>query len=201
MVLTFSRAVADWAETVVTHRGPMGTEVAMRPVVILLAGEVLDRLLDEERPELAFFAAWAMQERHGPEARATVLRALELSKRLPEPLQAPMRRAIYNVLSERMLAFLKEAAMNIDQIPEGPAMRLFRLEAFSEGEAKGEAKWKAEAVVAVLAARGLPIRDDQRQQLLACTEVERLDRYLQHVASASSVDELLSQGDSALRQD
>ena len=128
-----------------------------------------------------------------------MLRALALSQRLPEPLQAPIRRAIYNALSEKMLGFLEDAAMNIDQIPEGPAMRLFRLEAFAEGKAEGLATGKAEglatgkaeAILAVLAARGLSIRADQRSQLLGCIEVDRLDRYLRQVASVSSVDELL----------
>ena len=188
VVLTFSRAVAEWAETIAAHRGPMGTESALKPVVLLLDGEVVDGLLDEKHPELAFFAAWAMQERHGPEARATVLRALELSQRLPEPLQAPMRRAIYNVLSERMLAFLKETAMNIDQIPEGPAMRLFRLEAFAEGEAKGEAK----ALLAILANRGLQVSEGARARLLAITDLAVLDGFLQRVFSVNSTEELLA---------
>jgi hypothetical protein len=203
VVLTFNRAVAAWAKRVGRHRGSLGTTFSVKPVVLLVDGAVVERLLDERHPELAFFAAWAMQERHGREARATVLRALELSQNLPEPRQAPMRRAIYDVLSERMLAFLKEAAMNVDQIPEGPAMRLFRLEAFAEGEAKGKAEGrvegeakgrvegKAEALLAVLAARALPIRDDQRQLLLGCSDGVRLDGYLRRAISVASVDELL----------
>ncbi|WP_437992806.1 hypothetical protein [Sorangium sp. So ce145] len=44
-------------------------------------------LLDERHPELALFAAWAMQHRHGPAARAVVERAFELTERLPRALR------------------------------------------------------------------------------------------------------------------
>lgn len=78
-------------------------------------------------PELALFAAWAMQHRHGPEARRVVERALELTERLPRPLRGAQQRAILSVLSERMMALLREAAVNPDKIPETPAARRLRL--------------------------------------------------------------------------
>jgi hypothetical protein len=45
--------------------------------VVLIAGKAIDALLDEEHPELAFFAAWAVRARRGPKARAVVTRAGE----------------------------------------------------------------------------------------------------------------------------
>ena len=150
VVLAFSAGVAEWARHVAEYRSPRGTVLKLEPVVLLLDESAAEKLLDESAPQLAFFAAWAMQQRHGPAAQAIVHRALVLSERLPEPLQLPMKRAILNVLSEKMLAFLKEAAMNPDQIPEGPAMRLFRQEAFADGKIEGVAQGVAQGVVLVL---------------------------------------------------
>ena len=60
-------------------------------------------------------------------ARSVVERALDLTSRLPAPLRGAQMRAIVSVLSERMLALLREASMNPDKIPETPAGRKTRL--------------------------------------------------------------------------
>jgi hypothetical protein len=51
-------------------------------------------LLDEQQPEFALFAAWAMHHRHGPKARAVVEAAIELTERLPAPLRQAQIHAI-----------------------------------------------------------------------------------------------------------
>jgi hypothetical protein len=53
--------------------------------------EVADALLDEGRPELALFAAWAMHERHGIRAHSVVRRALDLANLLPASLREAQR--------------------------------------------------------------------------------------------------------------
>ncbi len=151
IVITSSRRVASWARTVARRRGPLGTLVSLRPVVVLVAGEVVERLLDERQPALAFFAAWAMQGRHGREAQRVVDRAIELSGRLPPELQEPMQRAIIDVLSEKMHAYLRSRAMQTSQLPLGPAAKLLWDEAHAKGQSigrgEGKAEGKAEAVV------------------------------------------------------
>jgi hypothetical protein len=67
---------------------------------------------------------------------------------------------------------------------------------FSEWErqtfAKGEAKGKAEAVLAVLESRGLTVTAAQRRQVLACTDVARLDAWIRAAGTAPSTSVLLS---------
>ena len=111
-VITAERPVATWALTVAHLETPRGTKLALTPVVLHVSPEVLDRLLSEEHPELALVATWAVSHRHGPKAKKVVERAIELTERLPPPLQKTQRDAILNLLSERMLAWLKEKAMN-----------------------------------------------------------------------------------------
>jgi hypothetical protein len=58
--------------------------------------------------------------------------------------------------------------------------------------AKAAAKSKAEAVLAVLAARGLAVTADQRSRLLDCADVAKLDRLVTGAVSAPSVAGLLA---------
>lgn len=173
----------------------MGTRFELTPIVICLAGKRVDALLDPARPELALFAAWAMNSRRGPEARQVVSRAVELAASLPAPLRAAQERAIFAVLSEPLLAFLRKVSMYLDAIPERPAareLRLFLQRQRDESEAKGKAKGKQEALLAVLAARGIEAAPRQRRQILACADMALLDAWIVAAATASSVSEVLA---------
>jgi hypothetical protein len=169
----------------------------------------VDALLDEKHPELALFAAWAMQYRHGPRARTIVEHAIELTGRLPRPLREAQRRAILSVLSKSMVARLREASMNPDKVPETTTGRKLRLfldaqarkrglaEGRAEGQAKGRAKGRAEgraegkqeALLTLLRARGLrPSREDTAR-IHACTDTRKLDQWIERAATAASLRE------------
>ena len=55
-----------------------------------------------------------------------------------------------------------------------------------EGEAKGEAK----AIVMVLNARGVPVPQEARERILACTDHETLETWITKATTATSIDEL-----------
>ncbi|MEI7894998.1 MAG: hypothetical protein WCI05_18020, partial [Myxococcales bacterium] len=74
VVITHSRALGKWARTCVVHRGPRGTVLTLKPVVLVIDGSRVEDLLDPKHPALALVAAWAMQDRHGPKAQAVVRR-------------------------------------------------------------------------------------------------------------------------------
>jgi hypothetical protein len=61
-----------------------------------------------------------------------------------------------------------------------------------EQYAKAKADGKAEAVLAVLAARGLPVSEDQRRRLLTCSDGATLDRLIARAVSAASAAEVLA---------
>lgn len=199
VVITARRAVARWAERVACVRTRLGTVLQLKPVVLHLGDAESNALLDERHPELALFAAWAMQHRHGPRARAVVERAIELTELLPRALRRAQLRAILSVLSERMLELLREASMNPDKIPETPAARRLRLfleaqgrkKGRAEGEAKGEAKGRQEALITLLRARGLSPSQDDEARIRACTDAAKLDRWITRAATATSVREAL----------
>ncbi len=199
IVLTSSRRVARWAKRVARMVGEYGTVVGLKPIVLLIAGDTIDALLDEEQPELAFFAAWAVRSRRGPKALAVVDRASELAERLPLPLQGPMLRAIFGVLGEHLVAYLKDAEMNSEQLPETRAARRFRTfyeergktEGLAEGKREGLAEGKREALLVLLGARGLAVSDTERAAIAACSDAAQLDRWIARAVTATSAAEVL----------
>jgi hypothetical protein len=172
-----------------------GTWIGLAPIVIHIGERDARALLDVRHPELALFAAWAMQHRHGPSARRVVARAFELCEQLPRPLRGAQRRAILSVLSERMLALLKEASMNPDKIPETPAARKTRLfleaQGRKRGRVEGRVEGKQDALLMLLRARGLPPSREDAARIRACSDAAKIDRWIERAATATSVRAVL----------
>lgn len=207
IVITARRSVGRWASRVAQLRTPLGTKLALTPVVLTLGMKEVEALLDQQHPELALFAAWAMQHRHGSKAREVVERAIELTERLPPSLRRPQMDAIVSVLSERMIALLREDFMNPDKSHERPAVRSFRLfmqeqgrkegrlEGVAQGRAQGVAQGVVEgkrgALITLLEARGLSLSARERAIIVACSEPVALDQWIALAANASSTADVL----------
>ncbi|WP_438043345.1 hypothetical protein [Sorangium sp. So ce128] len=198
LVITASRRVASWAKRVAHLQGELGTRFELTPRVLLLAGRRVEALLDPMHPELALFAAWAVHHRRGPAARRIVIRALELTEKhlTDEPLRDAQARAILAVLSDAMLAALREMAMDPSKVPETPASRRFRLffekRGRAEGKIEGKIEGKREALLAVLEARGLSLTADERAHIDACRAPAELDRWIASAATAASMSEVFA---------
>lgn len=74
-----------------------------------------------------------------------------------------------------------------------PAIREREAAAEARGEARGEIKGKAAAILKFLETRGIPASEAQRQEILGCQDLDRLDRWLGRAALASSADEVISE--------
>jgi hypothetical protein len=57
-----------------------------------------------------------------------------------------------------------------------------------------QATAKAESILSVLKARGVPVSDDVRERILQCTDLGRLERWLVRAATAASTAEVLAKG-------
>jgi hypothetical protein len=57
--------------------------------------------------------------------------------------------------------------------------------------AEGKAEGKAEAIVAILTARGIPLDDARRARITGCSDAATLDRWLVRAISASSVEDVV----------
>lgn len=61
----------------------------------------------------------------------------------------------------------------------------------AEGKAEGRAEGKAEALLSILAARGLEPDKSARRRIVACSDLDTLERWLRRAIVATSVDEAL----------
>lgn len=68
--------------------------------------------------------------------------------------------------------------------------REFLRERWARAVAQGRAEALATSVLEVLEARGLPVSDDQRATLLACTDPTTLEAWLERAVTVPGVDEL-----------
>jgi hypothetical protein len=107
---------------------------------------MLERLLSEEHPELAVVAIWAISHRHGPRAKEVVMRAIEVSGRLPATLQETQRNAILFLFSKRTLRWLEEMQMNPDKIPMSPAALQVKAALQAEGRREGLVEGRREGL-------------------------------------------------------
>ena len=71
-------------------------------------------------------------------------------------------------------------------------------EAEARGSARGEAKGLAQMILQVLAARGVTVPVEIRDQVLACTDLAQLDAWGRKAATAHSVEEVFGQGSGTL---
>jgi hypothetical protein len=199
-VITASRRTATWARTACDAVGPHGTRIRVEPIVLLLGREDVASLLDEGRPSLAFFAAWAMQGRRGPEAEQVVLRAIEISDLLPDQtLRERQETDIMGVLDRRLVAKLEETMMDPNRKIESRWVREMRHRMFGDEVAalkpkfvaEGEVKGKRDALILILEGRGLSITRPQRTAILACDDLAKLDCWIAASVTVASVAELL----------
>jgi len=85
LVITHDASVATWASAGWRVEGALGSSQGFAPAVLLL-GEVEARvLLAAPSPQMAFFAAWAMQKRHGPAAQDIAMAALRRADEIEDP--------------------------------------------------------------------------------------------------------------------
>ena len=74
-----------------------------------------------------------------------------------------------------------------------PANYEYQDEGLRRAKAEGKAEASAKAILAVLQARGLPVSAEQRERILAATDLDQLDRWLRSAATASSAGALFPQ--------
>jgi hypothetical protein len=178
LVVTATEDVAHWFGKPIDV-GPGSTFV---PLVIGPASvPVIDDVAAAERdPELAVLSVIA----HGGEPHAEVLgrAALQATLRLADD-----RQVLY---SDLVLAALSGAARAALEKLMADGSYEFQSDFAKKHQAKGRAEGRAEALLAVLEARGLPASSETRARILACTDDGQLDAWIRKAVGITSVDEL-----------
>ena len=197
LVFTHEASVAEWAAQVAHVNGPLGTKLALTPVVVRLTRAEVDVLLATGRPELAVFAAWAVHDQRGRDAQEVVRAAAERIESEPDPeLRETLARAMISMLGDPLVAVLKEMWMKPLTFPESPALKELRemLEARGElrGEARGELRAAAQMVLRALAVRGLAVDNATRERVMACNDRALIDRWFERAVTTATVREVFA---------
>jgi hypothetical protein len=72
-----------------------------------------------------------------------------------------------------------------------PFIREYYRERDGRNRAEGKAEGEGEAILTVLDARGVSVPDAVRDEILACTDLTQLNRWLRRAVSASTADEVV----------
>jgi hypothetical protein len=97
------------------------------------------------------------------------------------------------------VAALVDAAVAARAVVKGlagqgnPELQEREAEAEARGVARGEVRGEARSILKFLQARGIVVTEAQRQEILVCNDLDRLDRWLARAAVASSADEITSE--------
>ncbi len=115
-----------------------------------------------------------------PAAVSVALAAAVGAASLPEPLRMLCFALIESSLGDA-------ARKSFEMLPQ--AQRFFS-ETQRQSFAQGEAKGKAQSILRVLERRCVAISLDQRERVLACSDIATLDRWLDAAVTAPSTEEL-----------
>ncbi len=198
IVLTHDASVATWAGQIAQATGPAGTRLALAPVVVRLTLAEVERLLATKTPELAVLAAWAVHDQRGREAQEVVRAVVEVIESAPDAqLREALVQAMISMLGDPLVAVVREMLMNPIVTPPSPAYLALRREIEAVGEARGVARGEANALLVVLASRGLEVSDATRERVAACRDASQLRRWIASAARATSLDDVFGERNDA----
>ncbi|MBK8480613.1 MAG: hypothetical protein IPL40_05500 [Proteobacteria bacterium] len=158
---------------------------------------VTDAASARAAPELAVLSAPAHGER--PNGLPVVLAALEAAAGLEHDRSMLYCDVVWRAAGAALRCQLEELMQSGGYTYQSDFAKRYLAQGKAEGEAKGkaegEAKGKAEgeaqALLRILAARGLAISEDQRARMLDCTNLPLLDAWIDRALEATTVVELL----------
>jgi hypothetical protein len=184
LVVAPDAEVASWAAEPIDLGLGLGT---VRPLVIGASSvpEVMDAATAEKEVELAVLSAVA--HGNGPNGVAVLAAALvalgQLDQMIYNMLREPMRRALEALVMERQTENKATFPPFIQRLIDGS-----RLDGIREGELEG----KRDALLRLIARVGVPLNEEDRARIVACTDGTTLDRWFDNVLGAKSIDEVLS---------
>ncbi|HEX6683615.1 MAG TPA: hypothetical protein VF062_12510 [Candidatus Limnocylindrales bacterium] len=183
MVVCPVQVVADWCGVAIPF-GPPGsvlTPVALGPDQVPL---ITDLETARRVPELAVLSALAHGGIPDPkpvfEALLAALDTIDLDHA--------------NLYTDLILSVLPAAAQAC--LEEFMAITNYQFQSdfarrhFSAGEAQGKAQGEADALLAILDARGIDVPDRIRAELAVCTDLDRLGYWIRQAATANRIEDL-----------
>ncbi|MFF7799729.1 RpnC/YadD family protein [Streptomyces olivaceus] len=184
-----SRKTARWAAGPFECKvGPWSSQIT-RPFVLGpdSVPEITDETLVAEQPALATFSAIVHSESRGIDA---ILNLLAHGMRSFDVATAKYWSEMLEVGLANTPARDRWRELEKVVISYFPGRGTVFEEAYYDGEAKGKAAGKAEGVLRVLEVRGLAVSDDARTRVSDCTDLDRLDGWLDRAGTVQRAEEL-----------
>jgi hypothetical protein len=188
VVVTPDRGTAKWAQREIK----LGNGMVFRPHVI--GPDRIPKVVDPSQavqdPELSVLSAMAHGSGDVETAVQVAQAATAATMQLPDD-----RRVLYSALID---AALSDAARKVLQMmPESRKFfseihRNFFEQGAEQGKAQGMIDAKAEMLLRFIEKRGWEIDEAQRLRIVGCVDRAMLDRWLDRVLSATSLDDLLT---------
>jgi hypothetical protein len=152
---------------------------------------ITDPVVARENPELTVLSAVALA---GTEAASAIVEALPAAIPGLDPSLIPgylgmVFAALPQALRARLEALMRQPIFADVKLP--PSIQAVldagraegRTEGRTEGEARGELHGRAASILAILEARAIPVPADVRDEILACTDLPTLERWLRRAAT------------------
>ncbi|MFJ4202683.1 hypothetical protein ACIP2Y_24055 [Streptomyces sviceus] len=67
------------------------------------------------------------------------------------------------------------------------------LEGKTEGKAEGKAEGEAKGILSVLEVRGIPVTDSVRERITSCTDLDRMDAWLERSRTVERAEDLFAE--------
>lgn len=184
LVVTTEPKVAKWAQEPI-ELGQPGSPFS--PVVLGPASipRITDPAQAEAVPELAVLSVRAHGRGEG--GMEVAVAALRAASGLEEERAVLYSDLVLLAVSDAVRIALEEDMRMRGYVPQSEILRKPYLQGREEGRVRGI----AEALLRMLAARGLEVAEAHRERILTCQDPEQLDRWIDRAARAESVDELL----------
>jgi len=188
LVVTPTESVARWCrEPIALGPGNVFVPLVIGPAAV----PVVDDVAAAERdPELAVLSCIA----HGDEAHAERLgrAALLATLRLSDERQVLYSDLVFAALSDAARAALEELMATGNYEFQSDFAKKHQAKGRAEGRAEGHAEGEAKALLTVLEARGVPVPQEVRARILACTDPAQLEAWVRKSVSIASADELFA---------
>lgn len=181
LVLCPDRGVARWCSTEIEmgHPGWVLRPLVVGPDVVPI---VVDPLEACRSPELAVLSVMA----HGDHGNLD--QALDALMKGLEKLDDDRARLYADVALAALPAAARARLEELMSIGTYEYQSGFARRYYGQGKVEGE----AEAVLKVLAARGVTVPDEARARIAGCTDLDELDTWLTRAVSISTIDELFA---------
>lgn len=172
----------------------------MTPTVLYLGLREAEAILAGAAPEMAVFAAWAVQGRRDARALDIATRSLARASTIMDgTLRRSVEEGILSVLHPTVVGKGKRTPMiDISQLPKNPAVEKWKAELRAEGRVEGRAEGRAEGaarlLLRVLRQRGFTVSSEIEARVLATLDTGRIEAWTDRALVASTLDEVFVEG-------